>query len=331
MITNHSVVRPTYGPAQKDIARADFLTRYPTFSQTKILDDLRATDYARLDQTDQVYLDYTGGGLYADSQITAHMDLLRNGVFGNPHSHNPTSTAMTELVESARAYVLTYFNADPAEYTAIFTANASASLKLVGEAYPFAPGGHYALAADDHNSVNGIREFAKAKGARVTYLPVAGSELRLDEAALSAVLAEENSGPARLLAFPAQSNFSGVKHPLAIIDQAHAHGWDVLLDAAAFAPTNRLDLSAHHPDFVCLSFYKMFGYPTGVGALIARRDALTRLRRPWFAGGTITIASVGGDGHFLMDGEAGFEDGTVNYLSLPAVEIGLRHLDRNRH
>ena len=29
----------------------------------------------------------------------------------------------------------------------------------------------------------------------------------------------------------------------------------------------------------------------------------------------------------LIAGEAGFEDGTVNYLSLPAVEIGLRHLD----
>lgn len=326
MSTDHSFVRPTYAPAQKNMARADFLTRYPTFSQTKILDDLRATDYARLDRTDQVYLDYTGGGLYADSQITAHMDLLRTGVFGNPHSHNPTSTAMTELVESARAAVLTYFNADPAEYTAIFTANASAALKLVGEAYPFTPGGHYALCADDHNSVNGIREFAKAKGARVSYLPVAGAELRLDEEALSAVLFEENSGPARLLAFPAQSNFSGVKHPLGLIDRAHAQGWDVLLDAAAFAPTNRLDLSAHRPDFVCLSFYKMFGYPTGVGALIARRSALARLRRPWFAGGTITIASVGGDGHFLMDGEAGFEDGTVNYLSLPAVEIGLRHL-----
>ncbi len=328
MTTNHSHVRPTYGSAQKEVAFADFLTRYPTFSQTKILDDLRATDYGRLDRENHIYLDYTGGGLYADSQITAHMEMLRKGVFGNPHSHNPTSSAMTELVERARAYVLHYFNADPAEYTVIFTANASNALKLVGEAYPFGPGGHYALCADDHNSVNGIREFAKAKGARVSYLPITGTDLRLDEAALNAVLSEKNGGTPRLLAFPAQSNFSGVKHPLGLIEKARALGWDVLLDAAAFAPTNPLDLSAHRPDFVCLSFYKMFGYPTGVGALIARREALTRLRRPWFAGGTITIASVGGDGHYLVDGEAGFEDGTVNYLTLPAVEIGLRHLDK---
>jgi len=80
-------------------------------------------------------------------------------------------------------------------------------------------------------------------------------------------------------------------------------------------------------DYVSLSFYKIFGYPTGVGALIARREALKKLRRPWFAGGTITIASVQGDGYYLQDGEAAFEDGTIDYLNLPAVEIGLRHME----
>ena len=61
----------------------------------------------------------------------------------------------------------------------------------------------------------------------------------------------------------------------------------MLLDAAAFVPTNRLDLSTLQPDFVPISFYKMFGYPTGVGALIARKRVLGKLHCPWFAGGTI--------------------------------------------
>ena len=34
-----------------------------------------------------------------------------------------------------------------------------------------------------------------------------------------------------------------------------------------------------------------------------------------------------GDWHALADGEPAFEDGTVNYLSLPAVEQGLRYLE----
>jgi selenocysteine lyase/cysteine desulfurase len=209
---------------------------------------------------------------------------------------------------------------------AIFTQNASGALKLVGESYPFAPGGRYLLTFDNHNSVNGIREFARAKGATVTYAPVLPPELRIDADRLNATLDQASPDAHHLFAYPAQSNFSGVRHGLDWIARAQAKGWDVLLDAAAFAPTNRLDLGVWHPDFVSLSFYKIFGYPTGVGALIARRDALAELRRPWFAGGTITIASVQGDGYYLEEGEAGFEDGTIDYLNIPAVEIGLRHI-----
>ena len=99
-----------------------------------------------------------------------------------------------------------------------------------------------------------------------------------------------------------------------------------MLDASAFVPANELDLSRWHPDFVAISWYKVFGYPTGIGSLVARREALARLRRPWFAGGTIGVASVVVPRHTLADGEIGFEDGTIDYLGLPAIEIGLRHV-----
>lgn len=307
-------------------AYAEFLRAYPAYSTTLGLDALRAAEYARLDRGGHVYLDYTAGSLYADSQLRTHMDLLARGVFGNPHSANPTATASTTLDERARALVLDYFNAAPDEYLAIFTANASGALKLVGESFPFGPGSHFLLTFDNHNSVNGIREFARARGASVTYIPVTLPDMRVDESSLEPYFDLASPGSSHLFAFPAQSNFSGVQHPLDWIERARAKGWFVLLDAAAFAPTNRLDLGRHKPDFVDLSFYKMFGYPTGVGCLIARRDALATLRRPWFAGGTITVASVQGDKHYLADGPAAFEDGTIDYLSLPAVEIGLRHI-----
>ena len=306
---------------------AEFLTKYPAYAQTGKIDQIRAEDYGRLDSTGQVYLDYTGGGLYADSQVRQHQEILLRGVFGNPHSSNPTSMAATKLVEGARKYVLRFFNADPAEYDLIFTANASGALKLVGESYPFGPGDHYLLTFDNHNSVNGIREFAHTKGAQVTYIPLCLPDLRVDEEQLTRSLALARPGANNLFAFPAQSNFSSVKHPLGWIEKAQAAGWDVLVDVAAYAPTNRLDLSAHKPDFVPLSFYKIFGYPTGLGALIARRDKLHKLHRPWFAGGTITVASVQGDKYYLAEGHAAFEDGTVDYLNIPAIEIGLKHIE----
>ncbi len=307
-------------------AERAFRQAYPTFETTRQLDALRATDYARLDAGGHVYLDYTGGGLYAISQLDQHMELLRGEVYGNPHSSNPTSLAMTTLIERARRAVLEFFNAAPEEYVAIFTPNASGALKLVGEAFPFETGDHYLLTFDNHNSVNGIREFARHRGAQVTYVPLVLPEMRVDETQLVNYLNQAKLGGHNLFAFPAQSNFSGAQHSLEWIARAQAHGWQVLLDAAAFAPTNRLDLSRWHPDFVPLSFYKMFGYPTGIGCLLARRESLAQLRRPWFAGGTITVASVQGDRYYLAASEAAFEDGTVNYLELPAVEIGLRYL-----
>jgi len=43
-----------------------------------------------------------------------------------------------------------------------------------------------------------------------------------------------------------------------------AHGkWFVVVDAAALVSCSPLDLSRYSPDFVTLSFYKMFGFPTG--------------------------------------------------------------------
>ena len=297
-----------------------------TYRATAQLDALRAREYARLDAQKHVYLDYTGGGLYAESQLRAHMDLLRDHVFGNPHSSNPTSQAMTDLVEGTRQFILEFFNADPNEYAAIFTQNASGALKLVGESYPFAPNDRYVLTFDNHNSVNGIREFARHKDAHVSYVPVILPDMRTDTDALLEELERPNPNGNNLFAYPAQSNFSGVQHPLEFIEWAHERGWDVLLDAAAFTPTNRLDLSKHKPEFVSQSFYKIFGYPTGVGVLIAKRDALVKLHRPWFAGGTITVASVQGDKYYLSEGEAAFEDGTLNYLTIPAVKIGLQHI-----
>ena len=312
---------------------AEFVQKYPDYDKTHDLDELRERDYSRLDRLGQVYLDYTGGGLYAESQVRLHQKLLADNVFGNPHSSNPTSQVATRLIDSTRQAILQFFNADPAEYTVIFSLNASGALKLVGESYPFGPGSHYLLTFDNHNSVNGIREFAHAKGAEVTYIPVALPDMRVETDSLESSLDLAQAGGDKrtaarnhLFAYPAQSNFSSVMHPLEWIERAHAKGWDVLLDAAAFAPTSRLDLSKYKPDFVSLSFYKIFGYPTGVGALLARRETLKKLHRPWFAGGTITVASVQGDKYYLADAPAAFEDGTLDYLNIPAVEIGLKHI-----
>ena len=311
---------------------SEFLATYPDYVTTAQLDKLRAAEYPYLDSSGHVYLDYAGAGLAADVQLRTHADRMRGGCFGNPHSENPASRASTVLIEQTRDAVLRYFNASADEYAVIFTPNATGACRLVGEAYPFWHQPRLVLTADNHNAVHGLREFARPLGAAVSYVRFSPADLRVTDTDINAALGRgalrrgESPGPNRrrgLFAYPAQSNFSGVQHPLAWVEQAQAAGWDVLLDAAAFVPSSRLDLGVVKPEFVTLSWYKMFGYPTGIGCLLARRDALARLRRPWFSGGTVWGASVQGGFHRLADDETAFEDGTVNFLSIPDVMTGL--------
>eukprot|EP00906_Rhabdomonas_costata_P008378 RCo011951 len=194
-----------------------FLRAFPRYGASRA-DALRKAEYSRLDAhaTPTVYLDYAGGGLHAEhSQLGIAAELLRGVVLGNPHSRNPSSEAAERSVEQARLAVAQHFHAE-GQYEVIFTHNASAAVKLVGQSYPFEqPGSRLLLLTDNHNSVNGLREYARAAGATVSYLPVSPPELRASDEALQAQL-ERGSGsePGRgLLAYPAQSNFSGVQHP----------------------------------------------------------------------------------------------------------------------
>ena len=287
---------------------------------------LRRTEFSRLDRQNLAYLDYTGAALYAERQVRSHRALLEDGVFGNPHSESDPSIASTSVIDEARQLVLRFVDADPAVYTVVFTANASAAAKIVAESYPFSTASALVLSSDNHNSINGIREYARRAGAAIAYVPLDDDLALRDPRPLLTAAAATHRGP-RLFAFPAQSNFSGVQHPLCLAKQAQRLGYDVLLDAAAFAPSNLLSLRVTSPEFVTLSFYKIFGYPTGVGALVVKKSALQRLRRPWFAGGTVDFASVQNGMHQLKSSAEAFEDGTPDFLNIAALAAGFAFLD----
>lgn len=287
-------------------------------------ENLRARQYHRLDEQKHIYLDYTGGNLYAESQLEQHFTFLKKNSLGNPHSSNPTSQLATKLVAETRKKILSFFNAE--DYYCVFTPNASAALKIVGECYPFETEGHFLLLADNHNSVNGIREYCKRAGGSFQYSPIQVEDLSISRKALESNLKKEKKKN-RLFAFPAQSNVSGIKHDLEWIAKAQELGWEVLLDAAAFVPTSPLDLKKHKPNYVAISFYKIFGYPTGLGCLLIRKDSFGKLKKRWFAGGTVSLAAVNSPSHFLTENHERFENGTLNYLDIPAIKIGLDYIE----
>ena len=286
--------------------------------------ELRRGEFGRLAATGSVYLDYGGAALYPASLVANDACRLSRQVLGNPHSESGPSLASTDAIERARCLTLRFLDSDPAEYDVVFTANASAAIRILAEAFPFRRGSRLVLTADNHNSMNGLRVRAQRSRAAVEYVPL-DAELRAQSPLDQLTPASAPS----LFGFPAQSNFSGVQHPLSWIAEAQERGYHVLLDAAAYVATSPLSLSAIPADFVALSFYKLFGYPTGVGALVARREALEMLRRRgYFGGGAVEFVSVQNNLVRLRAGGEAFEDGTPNFLSMPAICDGLNWLER---
>ena len=295
--------------SQSNIISQDPLTVEPPHED--YFNQLIGKEYKRVTESGHTYLDYTGGNLFPKSLLEKHYDLMRNNILGNPHSTNPTSHLATELVDATRNKIIEFFNAE--DYYCVFTLNATGALKIVGECYPFEKNSFLLLLADNHNSVNGIREYCANKGGQFEYSPIHYEDLTIDDAKLEELLNAHVESSNKLFAFPAQSNVSGVKHDLDWIKRAQDLGWDVLLDAAAFVPTSRLDLKEVSPDFVAISFYKIFGYPTGIGCLLIKKHKFNKLIKPWFAGGTVTLASVTTRHHYLASNHERFENGTINY------------------
>lgn len=161
---------------------------------------------------------------------------------------------------------------------------------------------------DNHTSVVGMRETVRRHGTRVvctTAQNVKTKGHRLNTTNRPNCVQKQSE--VHLFAYPAQSNFSGQKYPLNWIKQLpsgeiyisgleHLPGqWMVVLDAASHVCTSPLDLTSNPAHFVALSFYKMFGYPTGLGALLVRNDCASFLQKDYYGGGTVlaTVSRTG--------------------------------------
>lgn len=290
--------------------------------------------------------------MYSSAQLQNVFTELSAGTFSNPHSHlhseqgGETSTAAK--VERVRRQAMRFFSASEEEYELVFTSGATAALKLVGECFPWQDGSSFAYSMDSHTSVLGIRGYATRHGASTRCIPL--DEMKRLEVGSHSSTSEEVSkddadSPMSLFAFPAECNFSGVRRSLSLISQIQngafsADGkkqkWLVLLDAAKYVSTHRLDLSTCKPDFVVLSFYKMFGYPTGLGALLVKKSTLKVLRKDYYGGGTVQsiLASQNlviprgmakGDEH---QSAVRFADGTQSFLSILSLRHGFDRLEK---
>lgn len=247
-----------------------------------------------------VYLDYAGAAPPPASLLeSVYTHLSQAPAQTNPHTW--IGEGATNPITEARRLVLLHLHADPSQYDVIFTSGATAAIKLVGEAFPMSRGSALCYAKNVHTSVLGLRHYFN----NAVCMPPTPCLSSWGQAGTDTTTSDEYS----LAAFPAECNFSGHKIDLpfsarlvhAMRDESvlqvgtvvggeggsdgsgGSSRWLWLLDTAKAAATSNIDLSEipplMRPHFMCLSFYKIFGYPTGLGALVVRRDVAPLLRK----------------------------------------------------
>uniref|UniRef100_UPI00398F6FA8 molybdenum cofactor sulfurase isoform X2 n=1 Tax=Pristiophorus japonicus TaxID=55135 RepID=UPI00398F6FA8 len=305
---------------------------------------MRAREFSRL--AGITYLDHGGTTLYAHSQIQHFYQDLAENTYGNPHSTNIASRLTHDTIEHVRYRILRHFNTSPEEYTIIFTSGSTAALKLVAESFQWTCAeqedskSRFCYLTDNHTSVVGMRGLSVLAGALT--IPVNLDEIYGDKNTLDKNIPigkEENCHTHHLFCYPAQSNFSGTKYPLTWIRDIKSKNlypfsripgkWYVLVDAASFVSTSPLDLSLHQADFIPISFYKIFGFPTGLGALLVKNESSHMLGKRYFGGGT-AAAYLSGDDFYVPKQSVSdrFEDGTISFLDIIAVNHGFDALDK---
>jgi cysteine desulfurase/selenocysteine lyase len=237
------------------------------------------------------------------------------------------SQVASAAYEEARGVVGRFVGARPGQHQVIFTRNTTEALNLLARRLDLRPGQVVISSELEHHS----NDLPWRAVAPVVYVrsTAAGA---FDEEHYRELLGRYR-GRVRLVAVTGGSNVTGTLPPIhRIAELAHAHGAEIVVDAAQLAPHRRIDLGdladPAHLDYVALSGHKLYA-PYGGGALIGRADT--------FASGAPLLAGGGSVRHVApgfvewADGPAREEAGTPNAVGAIALaaaclaleEIGL--------
>ncbi|GAB1310956.1 Molybdenum cofactor sulfurase [Madurella fahalii] len=275
------------------------------------VETIRQDEYPHMNHG--TYLDHSGTTIYARSTVERFTQKMLSGLYGNPHSANQPAKISGDMVDSIREKTLHFLGADPRHFDLIFTANATAAVKLVADCFrdlaeqTRSGSFWYGYHRDAHTSIVGVRELTN--GDHHVFEDDAEVEEWLDGydgGAGGGGPEQQRVSSLGLFAYPGQSNLTGRRLPLEwarrLRAARHLQNTYSFLDAAALAMTSPMSRvfadPAAAPDFACVSFYKIFGFPD-LGGLVVRRDSghILTLRK-YFGGGTVSMVSaVGGAWH----------------------------------
>jgi len=287
-----------------------------------LADTALAQEFPALDREGLVYLDSSATSQTPrvvldamDDYYTHHRGTVHRSVY-------PLAAEATELFEGARERIARFVNWGARE--TILTGNASEALNLVAYSWGMTnvgPGDRVVITEMEHHSnLVPWQILAEEKGAQLRYIPIDRSG-RLDLSGLDRLLER----PVKIVALTHMSNALGTINPVEdVIRRAHAVGALVLLDGAQSVPHLDVDVRALDCDFLAFSGHKMLA-PTGIGALVAKREHLEAMP-PLFGGGEM-IREVKLSGSTWNDVPFKFEAGTMNIEGAIAFATAIDYLE----
>lgn len=238
------------------------------------------------------------------------------------------SEQATNAYESARGKVADFIGAsDPDEV--IFVRGATEGINLVAHGFVetlLSEGDEILITHMEHHANIVPWQIAAEKtGAVLKVVPVLDNG-ELDLEAYAALLSEKT----KLVSIVHVSNALGTINPVkSLIDQAHARGIPVLLDACQSVPHMAVSVAELDCDFFVFSGHKLFG-PTGIGVLWGKR-ALLEGFPPYQSGGDM-IEQVDFEGTTYKGIPGKFEAGTPHIegvIGLAAAIDYVNGLDRS--
>ena len=117
------------------------------------------------------YCDHAGAPPYAESLVRDRASALTSTLLGNPHSAHDAAGATSAAVDAARDATLEHFNAPLGEYAVVFTAGATAAMRLLAESFPWSPESEFAYTRVRHERPRHTR-LLRRRGRRVACVDV---------------------------------------------------------------------------------------------------------------------------------------------------------------
>lgn len=316
----------------------------------------------------EIYLDYAGAALPTKTQlVAAFQDLSSQRVLANPHSTGPAASRSLVRIQQAKQRVLRHLDATPGRfaslecppsfaspaqkhsgYEMVFTSGTTEGLRLIAERFPWrAACSHcrrqsvFLYAQNSHTSVLGMRNLALKEGGRfvcrtsheISCMDSDGFDSLFQPSLDHCTHCRMEDYP-NLLSIPAECNFGGTRLDIQAVTATARNAkssWFSLVDIAKAASTGPVSLKQTGTDFAVLSFYKLFGEPTGLGALLVKQSVthLLQGRGHYQGGGSVNIILPNQNVCVPRSGGlSGLVHGSAHFRGIQTLVHGFDELDK---